>query len=559
MENIEDRSKLQSSLFEGSRPNRLYFITTQRNLMSFLGSGMIMPAGSQFRYKVDTREAFGGSIPFWKGGIPDVEEYAGLLNDERVVVIEYELDDVTKYGGRHKLVETEQLMVVNAPVPLWCVSSINMHSTSAIDDFVMRLPDDVIAERDIFGVIPDIQKLLDQPKPEFSLPDDIEPQLAFIDAFGGGVKALQHFPVNEISDHSYVMDLLPVCLASNGIKPVSSECATVIGHKSRLSESDRLILSKLFPALIDIKPEDGFDPIDFLSRLQVSITSSAVTVAEDIGKWFVYVRKVLEAEAEVPELADAGDIYKRAVMLFLLRPDLDRLMASAESSISPGPTVLSIAAFLVGYANGIGRLGQEYKGNYRAYSKFSKLLLDSFWCKSKYTLSATRETPTNYRASLIFEIGNEPLLELVVEQDVTLARVLSQARSVGYELTYDYDNDELHYTYELEAGRTQVVYIEKLKPLADGFDVIRFVSPCFDLSGTKMKTLTKAKAIDFLSRNSDDSMYCSFAYSERRSAIVVESTQIVKTMDDGEFVMLLNYVAKVADEYERDVLGKDEY
>ena len=54
-------------------------------------------------------------------------------------------------------------------------------------------------------------------------------------------------------------------------------------------------------------------------------------------------------------------------------------------------------------------------------------------------------------------------------------------------------------------------------------------------------------------------MYCSFAYSERRKAIVVEATQIVKTMDDDEFVTLLKYVARKADEYERDVLGKDNY
>tara|TARA_B110000902_G_C13720598_1_gene365008 strand:- start:313 stop:477 length:165 start_codon:yes stop_codon:yes gene_type:complete len=54
-------------------------------------------------------------------------------------------------------------------------------------------------------------------------------------------------------------------------------------------------------------------------------------------------------------------------------------------------------------------------------------------------------------------------------------------------------------------------------------------------------------------------MYCAFAYSERRKAIVAEAMQIVRTMDDDEFVTLLKYVSKVADEYERDVLGRDQY
>ena len=71
--------------------------------------------------------------------------------------------------------------------------------------------------------------------------------------------------------------------------------------------------------------------------------------------------------------------------------------------------------------------------------------------------------------------------------------------------------------------------------------------------------MKKDVAVDFLKRNCEDTMYCAFAYSERRKAIVAEAMQIVRTMDDDEFVTLLDYVARVADEYERDVLGEDRY
>ena len=54
--------------------------------------------------------------------------------------------------------------------------------------------------------------------------------------------------------------------------------------------------------------------------------------------------KVLEAEVTLPELADRGDIFKRALLLFFVRPDLDRLAAATNSW--PGPAVLSVAAFL---------------------------------------------------------------------------------------------------------------------------------------------------------------------------------------------------------------------
>jgi hypothetical protein len=140
-----------------------------------------------------------------------------------------------------------------------------------------------------------------------------------------------------------------------------------------------------------------------------------------------------------------------------------------------------------------------------------------------------------------------------------LARVLNQAKSAGYDFSYDFDKDEIYYKFHLENDRSQTVYIEKLEPLAEGFDVIRFVSPCLDLSSGIAKKLNKTAAIDFLKRNTDESMYCAFAFSERRKAIVVEATQIVKTMDDDEFVTLLKYVALKADTYEREVLGKDDY
>ena len=91
-------------------------------------------------------------------------------------------------------------------------------------------------------------------------------------------------------------------------------------------------------------------------------------------------------------------------------------------------------------------------------------------------------------------------------------------------------------------------------------DVIRFVSPAsICLEQGRKKSLTKAKAVDLLARNNDEVTYCSFAYSDRRKAIVVQATQIVRTMDDDEFEMLLKFVGAVADEYESEVVGKDRF
>ena len=141
-----------------------------------------------------------------------------------------------------------------------------------------------------------------------------------------------------------------------------------------------------------------------------------------------------------------------------------------------------------------------------------------------------------------------------------MARVQSVARTKSYELEYDYENHRLSYVLTLNEERKQKVYVELIKPLAGGSEVIRFISPCQDLSGSKrQRVLTKDKIIDLLLRNNRDDMYSSFAVSDSMEAIVVYATQMVHTMDDDEFELLLNHVAKVADEYERDLLGKDFY
>ena len=151
------------------------------------------------------------------------------------------------------------------------------------------------------------------------------------------------------------------------------------------------------------------------------------------------------------------------------------------------------------------------------------------------------------------------MFRLQIRPNAVLARVLNQARAQGIKVNYDYENQELYHKRDMGNGRTQTIYIELITPLKKGLDVIRFVSPCMDLSGKQLRSLKKDTAIDFLKRNCEDSMYCAFAYSEKRKAIVAEAMQIVKTMDDDELVALLEKVAEVADEYERDVLGRDKY
>jgi hypothetical protein len=551
MENLGAELPRQNSLFNNRQSPSLFFVTSTRNLMSFLGAGMLTPADCQFRYKEDSREAYQGAIPFWKGGVPSHEPYGRTLKDEKAIVVECRTDDVLRYAGRFIIAENEQLLVANAPIPLVSVVAFHAKSDSVVDDFISRVPADVLVEKSIFKIGSLLEELPLIDEPVMTNMDSIQPELAFIDSLGGGLKALLEFMSEDITNYQYIRDILALCFESG--RAVNGE------DQANETRVDRAILSALLPILCKLKPENGLDPVSLLDELVTALNYQDDDIKSELDKWSSYAKKAVENEIAPPPLADERGVLQRGVLLFLLRPDLDRLKKAKSSSNAPGPVVISIAALLAGFTNGLTRMGPEYKGNYRDFNLFTKALLDSLWGKSERSIKTIREASPNYGELEVYEINKEVLFKLVIRPNAVLMRVLNQARSLGVSMNYDYKNHQLYQERDMGNERSQKVYIELITPLKKGLDVLRFVSPCMDLSGKNSKSLKKNTAIDFLKRNYEDSMYCAFAYSEKRQAIVAEAMQIVGTMDDDELIALLESVAKVADEYERDVLGHDKY
>lgn len=546
------KHKAQGLPFYISKQTGLFFVTTQRNLMSFLGSGMLMPSGAQFRYKEDSREKYYGAIPFWKGGLPSSDYYRDMLKDENTVIVECHIDKVVKYGRSYIVTENKRLLVVNSPVPLLSVTAFYMLSQQIIDDFVMRVPDDVILNSSIFKTNPNIDYFDVESDIKLTEIESIESQLTFIDSIGGGIKALLQFISDDIDDYVYIRDLINICIEAYSLHNLDTGKFISDWKYSKLSDVDKNIFLTLLPIIRDIKTEDGFNQVLLLEQLALGIEGKETSACDEIDEWIKYAKKAIEAEIEVPILADERDIFKRGALFFLLRPNLNRLKNSTTSPRPPGAAVLSIAAFLAGFANGLTRMGSEYKGDYSDFNRFTKSLLDMFWCKSKLSFSVDRKPHARYGAYEAYKINKEVLFKLYIKQNVVLARVLNQARSAGYELHYDYENQELYYEFPIDNDRYQTVYIELIPPLTPGFDAIRFVSPCQDVSSRNLKALKKNVAIDLLKQNCEHTMCCAFAYSDKRKAVVAVATQIVKTMDDDEFVTLLETVAKVADQYKKN-------
>lgn len=539
--------------------DKLYFITNRRNLISFFGAGMLTPANSQFRYKKDSRDIFNGSIPFWKGGLPQDKKYFTNIEVKDLVLVEANQNDIMKYGSRFLVADDAKVIAVNAPVPLWgCVSKIYFADQSNIEDFILRLPKEIPIDPKILSVKPIIPSIKVDGIEKLTDTEKIENKLNFIDSFSGSIRALECFLSNKSTKYNFISGFLSILLEQIG--QVYIEGANKTAKKNEVIVGPvKSLIYQLISILRDVKIENRIDPNSVFSLLTNSL-SDEVKKDTEIINWIDYVERTLKSEIEVNKnmFSNDGNIYLRGVLLFLLRPSIERLEKTVNSSLSPSGEVLSVAAILCGFMTGLERLDSNYKfdGDYRKFNRFTRSMLDSLWCKSDYSIREVTER-TNNSLLYIYELNNELLTKVTASQNIILARILTKARHLQYELTYDYENDTLSYEFLFENGRKQKIYIEVIEPIAVGHEVIRFISPCMDLSGSKARRLTKDVAIDFLKRNCEDSTYCSFAISKEREAIVVEATQIVSTMDDDEFKHLIKHVASVADDYEKVVLKKD--
>lgn len=533
----------QGSMFGTPGHRTLYFLTNQKNLMAILGAGMVVPAGSQFRYREDSREQFSGAIPLWKGAIPPEPMTVQERPSARAVVIEFEGNRLSRQLGRTFVWENEEVLVLNAPVPIRYATAIYMQSATAVSDFLSRIPGDVVVDPSLLKSwpgFPQLNRLAEKPNLEIN---PVDSEIDYIDRLGGAIRALEVFSKSARLDSRYIQAVLEFSLSAyNGVSSESYR-GDHSGNKT-ISSTGVIILSTLLPLLRQQQIENGIDGVGLAEELAAELDRKNL-LSEDLRKWLTYLRKILDGEKEVPPLTDEGDVIKRAVLLYLLRPSVDRLSAAPESPLSPGPRVFSIAVFLGGFAHGLLRMPGEYKGAFSEYFRFVDVLVRALWGQRQFEVKSTNEEDRSDQGCISYEINGELVLRTRLRQEPLLALVVAQAKVLGYNFQYDYQNDQLVHDFAI-GDSCQQVFIEIVNKSQSGVGAIRFLSPCLDLSGSKLRSLTKKRAIEFLQLNETIKSCCSFAYSSSRDAMVVQATQLVKTMDDDELELLLSQVATTA-------------
>lgn len=521
-----------------------YFVTNKRNLLTILAAGCLAPAAVSYRYVDDTRELAGGHILLWAGGVPSEL----IVTDSVVIEIDPGFIDFAQKHAPDRSITYATYLVSPVPVPIALMRSFLFSDQAAKDDFLLRLFDDVPIDLQKIGTFAGLVRLSTAPLRMPVSPESIADITGF-DKKCGAVIAAIHLACPSAEALKIIADL------SNGHTPGSKggmnalEKEDRLGARGKSDSVDRWMLNKVISILSQISPDNGFDQTAFLGQLIQAATNETEDISKSVQTWVAYVTRMINGETDVHQLDDHGSVIQRGVLLFLLRPTIQRIAASGTSLLRPGPRVLAIGTFLSGFYTGATRLPGDYKRDFAWYSQVMSALLHD-WLSTPLPASTIRlefRQTDNSQINAVMSIADTVVGETPVDPNPILHKVMQDAKIIDYDFNYDFSADELSYEFTFEDGRKQMVFIICAKPTSSGKDVIRIISPCLKLS-SKAKFL-KDDALDLLKRNDETDMYCCFAISQQRNSVVVQADLIVETMDEKELVSHMESVARAAHSY----------
>ncbi|MCL4741182.1 MAG: hypothetical protein KJZ54_03175 [Phycisphaerales bacterium] len=140
-----------------------------------------------------------------------------------------------------------------------------------------------------------------------------------------------------------------------------------------------------------------------------------------------------------------------------------------------------------------------------------------------------------------------------------LSKVEEIAGLAGYKVSRHPSGGLLVVAFDMGRGRTQNVFIAPCGTTPDGKNVVTISSPCMAVKKGLFKGIGRAQALDLLRRNAMLTFgHFAIASAGDCEGVMVCATQIVETMEIEEFEALVNTVAIVADEYEREH-GQDRF
>ena len=337
-----------------------------------------------------------------------------------------------------------------------------------------------------------------------------------------------------------------------------------------VKDSDRALLFATVETIWKLPVEEGWPGEQVLSDVQQLAIQLAPSddeaVRREISLWADRAREVLSAKTEPQSLGDDSHILPRAILLLLLRGDLENIatgVAAATGRQRPGPQVLGIASCLAAFRSGARalpswcKLGSQGEGSGRLLEYVGELFVAHLQDESPTLFPAEVPRPEvayrpgkALRGEWVATVSGREVARLPAAFDTVLERLLSMGRDLGYDFE-EYGDFGLTTRVPASDGRPRPVHLRVLKGDSSAGPVVRFSSPTLKIVGVKSSRLSKELLLDLLMRNAAPNINCRFAVEQEDGPVVVVlADQLLGTLDEAEFKKHVEHVAQVASEFD---------
>lgn len=259
---------------------------------------------------------------------------------------------------------------------------------------------------------------------------------------------------------------------------VPSAVAALVDH-GRESGTTAPVILAVQRAISELSPGGSLDPGEIVDHVRRDLEEVGAELAPLVSRFLDMAREIIAARRELPPNAfsdEGGSITLRALLLFLIQPDADRLSAVWHQAENLGPRVFCLYSSLVGFYSGFSGLPVDIKGGVARTLAVPELALGAM-AREPLRL----EVRTNWDAldgseSVALEWRDKELCRVHVAANALLGSYANVARSCGYEASFNSETGELSIKADIDgvSRAAKVVLRDSLPvfPRCQGLELI---------------------------------------------------------------------------------------
>ena len=426
---------------------------------------------------------------------------------------------------------------LRAPLPLASLRRALFRSTAERDEFVAK----IAGYADVPGGIIELAVDADafpkkEPALELFAADsmDVGPNAISLpyDALGGALLALLHH-LRTVGD-DVPLELLRDVLNFAPVKvPLAEIAGGLAGALDPRGGSQGALVARLVMELLMARqPGTGFNPAAFLDQLHEAVARLPASAGAPIDKFVEHAKDILAARKDISDDAhadSAGKVVSRALLLFLLNPDPEKLYNLRKRPNKVGKCVYSLAMFFSGAFKGLAGLPSLWKSsNTQAF-----LAIGVFASRVFHGLPAPVGIGRSWdqTGSCIDMLSCESysFASRVIPADLEITKVLKHAEALHWPTSFDLGTGGLSFSTERDGVPRQLSARIASSPTFPRERSIEVVMLC-------LKEFTKKDVVRIVNEvNGSSSFKAVFARATmRRKTLAVECYAFVSGMSITE-------------------------